>query len=187
MWLELKDLVDLRTCTFVDFGCGCGFALLTAMKLPLKAIVGVDMHQRSTELARAHTDRCMSATQTKCRNVDIVCADMLDYTFEPSERIILFMYEPLWTLPRERAHATYKSVLEHARRSVSKELLVAYFYAGRYCGDALPALAEMKAEKCHQSKYFSLFFGSHEDFYIFRLPALGTHECRLEEPIMDSS
>ena len=115
-------------------GCGTGFALLSAMTKPLKSIVGVDLHQGSTTIAHKNVAKFKeNNVEVKCSNVAIFHCNMLEFDEYPKNEgtTILYMYEPLWTVPKANANVIYKQVLEKAKKG-SKRLLVAYFFAGRF-------------------------------------------------------
>lgn len=201
MWAALECAeVSLPEATFIDFGkssfntkqtkpnnttytyegCGTGFALLSAMMKPLRAVIGVDLHKKSTVLAKrnVHAFAEHNGSIVKCRNVTVSCEDMATFTNYPTDgATILYMYEPLWTVPKLLAHCIYKKVLTQARKASSGRLVVAYFYAGRYDGDCLPALLEMNAELLYQEKYISLFFETlPENLYLYEVPPLPVNE-----------
>ena len=143
------------------------------MMKPIRAVIGVDLHKKSTALAKRNVKAFAehNGAMVKCRDVMVVCNDMATFTDYPSNGTsILYMYEPLWTVSKPLAHAIYKEVLTLARDRCSR-LVVAYFYAGRYDGDCLPALQEMNAELLYRGKYTSLFFETlPENLYLFEIP-----------------
>lgn len=82
--------------------------------------------------------------------------------------IVLYMYEPLWTLRKADAHLIYTRILRRAQQC-GHPVLVAYFYCGVYNGDALPALQGLGAELLYTRKCASLNFASDADFFLYKL------------------
>lgn len=92
----------------------------------------------------------------------------VDTGTEEKHTIVLYMYEPLWTIRKADAHVIYSRILHSAQQS-GYPVLVAYFYCGMYNGDALPALAELGAHLLFTCKYDSLNFGTESDFLLYKL------------------
>ena len=143
------------------------------MTKPFSGIVGIDLHERSTQLARVNVQRFIesSSDKLKCTDVTVHHQDMVTFDQYPQSKAqttILFMYEPLWTVPKLQAHEIYKRVISQAR-SYCTQLFIAYFYAGRYDGDALSAIHELRGEQLYCEKYYSLFFEAPENLYIYKL------------------
>jgi SAM-dependent methyltransferase len=90
-----------------------------------------------------------------------------------AKTLVLYMYEPLWTLAWPDAHEIYLRILGRAQQQAEEaatcEVLVVYFYCGDFTGNALPALAELGAPCMHRAKYWSLEFGVGGDMYVYRL------------------
>lgn len=140
------------------------------MTKPLGRIVGVDLHEGSTIMAKTNTQRFATHHAVKCSDVSIFCQDMLSFNEYPDANMtILFMYEPLWTIPKPTAHPIYKAILEKAKEKCHN-LIIAYFFAGLYDGDCLPALEEVGAKLVYEEKYEGLFFGANDHLYIYSVP-----------------
>ena len=143
------------------------------MTKPFSGIVGIDLHERSTQLARVNVQRFIesSSDKLKCTDVTVHHQDMVTFDQYPQSKAqttILFMYEPLWTVPKHQAHNTYLQVLMQAKK-LNQRVFIAYCYVGRYNGDALPALALINAELLYRAQYSSLFFGEPNDMYIYKI------------------
>ena len=178
-WTSLSGVVDLTKTTFIDFGCGTGFPLLSAMTQPLEAIVGVDLHQASTEFAAANVRAFRGNAKVKCANVAVIHADMLDYSFAPCTNMVLFMYEPLWSVPFAKANDIYKTVLLAAKAACSESLTVVYCFVGHYDGNAIAALesGEVGGVLLSFQPYASLHFGVRNNMFLYSIPvALATHD-----------
>lgn len=153
------------------------------MTKPLRSVVGVDSHEISTIIAQKNIDRFKeNDAKVKCTKVSVICEDMINFQGYPDHEgsvTILYMYEPLWTVPKSQAYQIYQKVLSQAGKQ-SRKLYVVYFYAGRYDGDCLPALAECDSCLLYKEKYTSLFFEPNaEDVYIYEVPCV-LQEARSE-------
>ncbi len=176
LWESLSKVPDFRfeDSVFVDFGCGTGFALLSAMTQPFNAVVGVELDRTSCHLAEKNIyDFRVSSTRSvpiKCNNDSVLHQDMSDFDYFPysKQTIVLYMYEPLWTIRKPIAHEIYTRILKRAKQSGVK-VIVAYFYAGWYNGDALPALRALDGVLLDKFEFDSLNFGSSETCYLYQL------------------
>jgi hypothetical protein len=162
-----------------------------AMQHPFQQIVGVELHQQSAQLAELNLQRhaLSNAAKCQCLNFQVLCQDMQTFDFSlPSsthtavpaaavKSIVLYMYEPLWTLPKAEAYQIYSSILSDAiydSPSHVKEVYFVYLLGGTYGGDALTAIEEIKRQQpsavqlAYEGKYYSLFFGYVENMYIYK-------------------
>jgi len=78
------------------------------------------------------------------------------------------MYEPLWTLSATDAHAIYTRILQQAA-TCGRPVLVAYFYAGDYSGNAVPALQAAGAKLLRTWRFDSLNFACGGPFFLYKL------------------
>ncbi|RYH18092.1 class I SAM-dependent methyltransferase [archaeon] len=174
MWKTLdKVLPSYENAMFVDFGCGTGITLLTAMQKPFKSIVGVEIDGQTAILAEKNIKKFMKDQQdeVKCNRVSIRNADMVEYKLPAEAKnsaVVLFMYEPLWTMSKAQAFPIYQKVFQSMAAN-SGELYVVYFFAGKYTGDATFALKELNWENLVNEKYPSLFFGANEYMMVYRV------------------
>lgn len=185
--LESVPLFAYEDAVYVDFGCGTGFALLAAMTKPFPKIIGVELHEKSANLARQNIQTFQSVehrrVDIKCQKVTVETMNMCDFTFDRvyteqcreahcaakhAVTVVLHVDEPLWNVPKADAHVIYKQVFSAAQKS-GFPVLVAYFYCGRFNGDALPALQELGAELLYQCDCDSLNFSSDDRFYLYKL------------------
>ena len=177
LWTVLDAQPTFRydEATFVDFGCGTGLAVVAAMTRPFAEVKGVELHEGTAAIAQHNVDRFLAArrdTLVRCETFQVLCADMSDFDFKSctGPAVVLYLYEPLWTLGATDAHQIYERILRNAARS-GKRVMVAYFFCGLYSGNALPALFALGAEEMYRGKYSALEFGSHNDLYLFNLPS----------------
>lgn len=185
---------SMSDATFIDFGCGTGLALLSAMTQPFQHVIGIELDKHSSDVATDNVIKFKNSPEgaklSKCDNVSIACSDMQDFDFKTvstpalttifstnpsptfvaqhSLSIVLYLYEPLWTLSQSQAHAIYTKVLTNARES-KQDILVAYFDCGLFSGNALASLTSIGAALIHKSKAYSLEFGTDGHMWIYRL------------------
>ncbi len=179
LWQVLHDAIgfEFPHTLFLDFGCGTGFALLSAMTQPFHNILGVDLDSHSCRLAEENIAKFLSSNTrhvpVQCEKVTIIAKDMAAYAFDhiPGDvnTIVMYMYEPLWTVPKPRAHQIYLDILTRAAMIPGKRVIVAYFYAGWFNGDALPAFRELNAELLTKFEFDSLNFASSATCYMYQL------------------
>ena len=150
---------------------------MSALTYPFLEVIGVELDKASASLAETNVERFKKKSKLlRCNNVQIICQDMITLEFSSLGRnlkklnptIILYLYEPLWTLAKEDAILKYREILRNAKSS-GRKIIVMYFYAGVYSGDALPVFEEIGSTLLFKEKYHSLFFGPPEDLYIYSL------------------
>lgn len=196
LWQKLSALPDFSfdETVFVDFGCGTGFAVLSAMTQPFKKVIGVELNERSAKLGQYNLRHFQESKQTripiKCTDASIIQMDMNEFNFTnylqdkdntsnskttkpttknpPLPTLLLYMYEPLWTLPKDSAHHIYHRILTKTSKC-GTTVLLAYFHCGIYSGDALPALEGLHAELLQHWRYDSLNFGAGGEFFLYKL------------------
>jgi SAM-dependent methyltransferase len=85
--LRLID-VDYSQFLFIDYGCGKGKPLFLASELPFKGIIGIEL---TAPMARAAEENIKSYRgPQKCRSIEVVCGDALEYTPPPEPTIFYF-------------------------------------------------------------------------------------------------
>jgi SAM-dependent methyltransferase len=77
---------------FVDIGSGKGRALLLASLFPFEGILGIEISDRLTRIAR-HNIRIFNHDRQKCRSIHVICEDALSYELPP-EKVVLYFYNP---------------------------------------------------------------------------------------------
>jgi hypothetical protein len=94
-WFVLRRVLRRRDVgpddCFVDFGSGMGRIVLQACRYRFGRVVGVDISPRFNAIARAAIDR--SRSSMRCRSVEIVTTDVLDYEV-PDELTVAFFANP---------------------------------------------------------------------------------------------
>jgi SAM-dependent methyltransferase len=77
--------------TFVEFGCGKGRVVHQAARRPFHRVIGVEISPALAEIARANL--AARRRQHRCRNVEIVVADVTEYEV-PDDLTIGYLYNP---------------------------------------------------------------------------------------------
>lgn len=134
-------------------------------------------HINMREFSRSHHTRCRNfvVLQTSIRDFDFeLLGDPSDGAEPEGKTMLLFLSEPLWTLPTTEASPIYRTILTQAQRKAREsrwcQLLVAYLSTGADGECALPVLVGMGAQLLHSSSFCSLRFGKRGKMYILKLP-----------------
>ncbi|MEQ1863671.1 MAG: class I SAM-dependent methyltransferase [Micropepsaceae bacterium] len=94
-WLALKRILPKRDVAkedvFIDFGCGKGRVVVQAAMYPFLKVIGVELSSELHAIARNNVDR--SLARLRCKNVELVNRDVLDYEI-PDEVTIAYFYNP---------------------------------------------------------------------------------------------
>jgi SAM-dependent methyltransferase len=76
--------------TFVDLGAGKGRAVLLALRLPFKEVIGVEFSATLAQIAHSNTRRWPPA-EFRAGACAIVCKDVTEYTL-PAGPLVVFIY-----------------------------------------------------------------------------------------------
>lgn len=95
-WLALRRILPKRDVgaddVFVDLGSGKGRVVLdAAARYPFRRVIGVEIASQLTEVARANVNA--SLDRLRCRDIELVTADVLDYELPP-DVTIAYIYNP---------------------------------------------------------------------------------------------
>jgi len=81
-----------RADVFIDYGSGMGRIVYeAAARYPFQRVIGLELSSQLNEIARSNLDR--NAHLLRCRNVELITADVLDYQ-PPSDITVAFFYNP---------------------------------------------------------------------------------------------
>jgi len=106
--------IRLEESVFVDFGSGKGRAVLLASEFPFRKVVGVEFSPRLHQLAETNC-RCYRNATRKCRDISLLCLDVLDYEI-PSDPLVLHFHNPFGAAVMERVCSKVaRSLSEHPR------------------------------------------------------------------------
>jgi SAM-dependent methyltransferase len=94
-WFVLRRMLRPRDVgesdVFVDFGCGMGRIVLQAGRYPFRRVVGVEVAPRFSAIAREAVERGRGSM--RCRSIEIVTADVIDYQI-PDDLTVAFFANP---------------------------------------------------------------------------------------------
>jgi SAM-dependent methyltransferase len=94
-WLDLRRMLrpgEVRPGdVFLDLGSGKGRVLMLAARYPFARVIGVEVSPQLNAIARRNIDA--SRRGRKCRNVELVTADVLEYEI-PDDVTVVYMYNP---------------------------------------------------------------------------------------------
>jgi SAM-dependent methyltransferase len=79
--------------TFIDFGCGKGRVVHQAAKRPFRKVIGVEIAPALADAARTAVEA--GKHQHRCKNVEIVVADVRDYRV-PDDLTIAYFFHPFY-------------------------------------------------------------------------------------------
>jgi SAM-dependent methyltransferase len=96
-WRALPRLLRLASLptegfTFIDFGCGKGRILLSALAHPFARVVGVEFSPYLCQIARSNLSTARFLRR-RCAEAQVVCGDAADYPI-PAGPVLFFFYNP---------------------------------------------------------------------------------------------
>jgi len=92
----------------VDFGSGLGRVVLMAARRPFRRVIGVEISPRQVERARRNLE--MARPRLACRDVQLVCANAVEYGL-PDDVTIVYLFNPF-------GGEVLRGVIRGIRRSV---------------------------------------------------------------------
>ena len=91
IWAALRAIpVEPRLCTFMDFGCGMGRAIVAAATLPYREIIGIDVSDQLIGLARKNVD---GMRRKKAGYIQLTVADASGFEI-PDGVNVMYFYNP---------------------------------------------------------------------------------------------
>lgn len=121
--------IDPSKFHFIDYGSGKGKVLVMASHLPFREVVGIEFSPVLHEAALANL-RTFHSTDRRCRNVNAVCGNAMEY-FPPAAPLICFFFNPfsaeVWMRVLEKLHLSWKArprpiYIVYANQRTIKEL-----------------------------------------------------------------
>ncbi|NLF25600.1 MAG: class I SAM-dependent methyltransferase [Deltaproteobacteria bacterium] len=106
---------------FLDYGSGKGRAVIVAATYPFKRVIGVELSPELNAVARQNLKR--AARRLRCRQVEIVTADAMQYQL-PDDVTVVFLYGPFFGEPLQAVITQ----LNQSLRRVARPLSVIYRY-----------------------------------------------------------
>ena len=125
IWAALRAIpVEPRLCTFIDFGCGMGRAIVAAATLPYRQIIGIEISDQLLGLAKRNIDgmRCR-----KTADIRLIAADASRFEI-PATVNLMYFYNPF------RGHVLEK-VVENIRASFEqtpRPIHIVFFNNGHF-------------------------------------------------------
>jgi SAM-dependent methyltransferase len=94
-WLDLRRMLRPGEVkpgdVFLDLGSGKGRVLMLAARYPFARVIGVEVSGKLNAIARRNLDA--SRRRRRCKNVELVTADVLEYEI-PDDVTVVYMYNP---------------------------------------------------------------------------------------------
>ncbi len=93
-WLDLRRVLRRNEVgsddVFADFGSGKGRVVLQAARYPFKRVIGVELSEELTEVARQNV---ATARNRRCGEIELVVSDVLDFQI-PDDLTVAYLYNP---------------------------------------------------------------------------------------------
>jgi SAM-dependent methyltransferase len=94
-WIDLRRMLrpgEVRpTDVFVDLGSGKGRVVMLAARYPFAKVIGVELSEQLTEIARSNLANARGRRRAK--QVELVASDVLEYEI-PADATVIYMYNP---------------------------------------------------------------------------------------------
>jgi SAM-dependent methyltransferase len=94
-WLDLPRILPRQdVCdddVFLDLGAGKGRIVLMASRYPFARVIGVELCDDLTAIARRNVAACR--LRPRCRDIELVTADVVDYAI-PDDVSVVYMFNP---------------------------------------------------------------------------------------------
>ena len=152
--------VDYRQFSFVDLGCGKGRVLLVASEYPFQAIVGVEISEQLTAIARDNLTR-YRPRRRKCWAVRVENSDATSFDFPQTPLVVHFYhpFEPTLTaavlarLEQSVVHAPRPIVIAYLLYTAAEESVEQVF-------SRFPWLRKIRYERSVLGQYNWLFYSN---------------------------
>lgn len=113
--------IDIASATFVDLGSGKGRAVLLAIQLPFKRIVGVEFSEELNAIAEKNL-RIFPAAERRCQDVALLLGDAAQFVF-PDGPLVIYLYNPFEIPVMQQVVANIAA----AYRANPRPMVVLYF------------------------------------------------------------
>jgi hypothetical protein len=94
-WFLRRGLQGYRVApgdVFVDFGSGKGRVVYQAARLPFARVVGIELHEELTQVARVNVER--NRSRLRCQNVELITGDVTTVQV-PDDMTVAYMFNPV--------------------------------------------------------------------------------------------
>lgn len=114
-WSTLPRILSRRDVghddVFIDFGSGLGRVVYqAALRYPFKRVIGVELSQQLTDVARRNLER--NRSRLRCPEFELVVSDVLDYAI-PDDVTVAFFANPF-------RGTTFATVVERLVQSIDR-------------------------------------------------------------------
>jgi predicted RNA methylase len=161
-WMLDTRRIDYREYSFVDLGCGKGRVLLVASTYPFRRVIGVEISQELSRIARQNVDRFPASARQSEIEVQTIDASTMQF---PDTHLLVHMYHPF-------GPELTRAVLQRLERSVQaapRKVMVAYLLYDSAVESvdqvfaAFPWLMRQRYERSILGQYNWLFYGNYSD------------------------
>lgn len=94
-WLDIRRILRHGEIgpndVFLDLGSGKGRAVLQAARFPFSRVIGVELSEDMTAIAQRNL--AARRRQLRCRNVELITADVLHYPI-PDDVSVVYLFNP---------------------------------------------------------------------------------------------
>jgi 16S rRNA G966 N2-methylase RsmD len=94
-WRDLSKILHPSEVTaddvFIDLGAGMGRIVLEAAMYPFARVIGIEVSERLTTIARENVER--RRPYLRCRDVELITADVAEYDL-PDDVTVAYMFNP---------------------------------------------------------------------------------------------
>ncbi len=139
--------IDHREYSFVDLGCGKGRVLLVASTYPFQRVIGIEISQELSRIARENIARFPASARKSDVQVQTIDAAAIRF---PETNLLLHMYHPFGP---ELTRAVLRR-LEESVRQEPRKVIVAYLLyddAITMVDDAFAAFPWLKRQRYERS------------------------------------
>lgn len=140
-WYLRRALADIemsRDEVFVDFGSGKGRIVYQAAQYPIKRVIGVEISEKLSKVARANVDR--NWHRLRCENVELVTCDAADFEI-PDDMTIGYFYYPF-------VGETFRRVIDNIVASLDRnQRPIRLIYACPYLANEILATERFRVER----------------------------------------
>jgi SAM-dependent methyltransferase len=119
-WYLPSDWLDMRralrgievgpTDVFVDFGSGKGRILYQAARYPFGKVIGVEISDTLTEIARENIEK--NRHKLRCQRIEFVTTDAADFAI-PDDMTVAYLFHPF-------SGDTFRNVIDNIVRSINR-------------------------------------------------------------------
>jgi SAM-dependent methyltransferase len=141
-WLDLYRMLRPEDVTsdsvFLDLGSGKGRIVILAARYPFRKIIGVELSEDLTAIARRNVANCRA--RLRCRDIELITCDVLNYRI-PDDVSVVYMYNPFHGPIFDAAIASLIASVDRRPRTVR------LIYGTASCEDRLLSTGRFSLER----------------------------------------